>query len=70
MKYQTSKIHTKVCPNCKHWFGIVTKKRFNQEENVWVFKIVCKSCDLSSKEFVLVDEARLDWNTLSQKTND
>ncbi|RHX78481.1 hypothetical protein DLM77_15365 [Leptospira yasudae] len=67
MKYRAPKIHIKVCPNCKHWFGIITKKRFVREDNVWFFKIECKSCDLSSKEFILLDEARLDWNKLSSE---
>ncbi|OMI18944.1 hypothetical protein BUQ74_01765 [Leptospira weilii serovar Heyan] len=67
MKHLTSKIQVKVCPNCKHWFGIVTEKRFIREDNVWFFKIVCKSCDLSSNEFILLDEARLDWNKFSSE---
>ncbi len=64
MKHLTSKIQVKVCPNCKHWFGIVTKKRFVGKEQIWYFTIECKSCNFSSKEFILLDEERLDWNKL------
>lgn len=69
MKFLTSKINLKPCPNCNHWFGIKTQKRYTREENIWCFRIECKSCNLSTNEYLLLDEAKMDWNDLKPQSN-
>ncbi len=62
MKFLTSNTKIQACPNCKHWFGIKTKKRFIRKENYWLFSIVCNSCGLKTEEFRLIEQVKFDWN--------
>ncbi|MCR8649126.1 hypothetical protein A1343_15835 [Leptospira interrogans serovar Bataviae] len=63
-KFLTNGIQIKACPKCNHWFGIDTKKRFDGAKRLWYFQIVCKSCTLETKEFQILDEAKLAWNEI------
>ncbi|PJZ58282.1 hypothetical protein CH367_07845 [Leptospira barantonii] len=67
-KYYSSNIHLKACPNCNHWFGIDTKKRFDGVNRGWLFRIVCKSCKLQTEEFNILEEAKLAWNIMNSNS--
>ncbi|WP_205274960.1 hypothetical protein [Leptospira ainazelensis] len=62
MKFLHAKANLKVWPNCNHWYGIVTKKRYLREKNHWLFHVACNSCGLKTAEFVILDQAKLNWN--------
>lgn len=61
-KFLSNTIPLKVCPNCNHRYALDYSKKFDREENSWYFQIICKSCNLSTKEFRILEEAKLEWN--------
>ncbi|TGK20346.1 hypothetical protein EHO62_05345 [Leptospira kmetyi] len=63
-KFLSNGIHMKACPNCKHWFGLDSKKRFDRDNQSWYFRIICRSCELETEEFQILEEAKLAWNKL------
>lgn len=63
-KFLTNGIPLKVCPNCNHRYGLDFTKRFDKAVHSWYFRVLCKSCDLSTKEFLILEESRLERNLL------
>ncbi|PJZ57464.1 hypothetical protein CH367_08915 [Leptospira barantonii] len=61
-KFLSNSIPLKECPNCNHRYGLDSIKRFDGTERSRYFRIICKSCNLSTNEFRIIEEAKLEWN--------